>query len=82
MRMASRIILVVDKFRPARWDTVRHYDQHFLGVVHIVGAGDWPACLQLGNVSCKLQYREFYPGDGHLFGVGSIMLAIASRLGK
>jgi hypothetical protein len=101
--LASRIVLILDRFRPERYAFVRHHERHFLGVVHIVGQPEWRACLQLGcsnasaecghgadrkgcplcgQVSCKLQYREFYPGESHLYGVGLVMLAIAGRLGR
>ena len=76
------VVLVLDHFRPERHAVTQLYNKHFLGVVYIVDATGWPGCLKLRPAqACKLQYREFFPGDGHYRAVAETMGAIAVHLG-
>ena len=76
------VVLVLDHFRPERHAVTQLYSKHFLGVVYIVDATGWPGCLKLRPAqACKLQYREFFPGDGHYRAVAETMGAIAVHLG-
>ena len=77
--MSTRdVVLVLDHFRPERHAVTQLYNKHFLGVVYIVDATGWPGCLKLRPAqACKLQYREFFPGDGHYRAVAETMGAIA-----
>ena len=77
--------------RRARAPQVRLYEAFFYGIVAVIGDQKlWPRCLALGNgsaaVSCKLQYREFYPGESHFFAANQVIEAIGRtvdhRLGR
>ena len=72
------VVLVLDHFRPERHAVTQLYNKHFLGVVYIVDSTGWPGCLKIRPAqACKLQYREFFPGDGHYRAVAETMGAIA-----
>ena len=67
------VVLVLDHFRPERHAVTQLYNTHFLGVVYIVDATGWPGCLKIRPAqACKLQYREFFPGDGHYRAVAAL----------
>ncbi len=70
---------------------MRPYEAFFYGIVAVIGDKTlWPRCLALGNgsvaVSCKLQYRQFYPGESHFFAAKEVIEAIGRtvdhRLGR
>lgn len=82
MAAPGRVIALLDHWRPERYPTTRLYERHFLGLVHIVTGDLFPACLNVtdehGGIACRLHYRDSYPGEGHLYSVGKVMLSLAA----
>jgi len=81
--LAERIVALLDHFRPERFEVTHLYEHHWLGTVHLVDGTHWEACLNLTDasghqVSCRLHYRDGYPGEGHLCTVGKTMQDIGS----
>mmetsp|Transcript_11616 Transcript_11616/g.22583 ORF Transcript_11616/g.22583 Transcript_11616/m.22583 type:complete len:460 (+) Transcript_11616:295-1674(+) len=79
--VASRILLVLDHFRPERYEVTLHYEPHFLGIVRIVHQSHFDECIRPRNVACKQQIRQFFPGDTY-FQVGEIIKEVANYVAR